>query len=83
MVQRYAIIVQLVYPLPHPRFSPKSSDLLENTVFSENKEGENCTRVSKLLIANKMSNLVSTVECGECELFAKSSDITENKADVS
>jgi hypothetical protein len=55
--------------------------LLDKKTLSKDKEAKNDTRVRKILIAKKMTNLVSTVECARCELFAKSSDILENKGD--
>ena len=55
--------------------------MFETKTLRENKEVTNDTRVRKILIAKKMTNLLSTVECRRCELFAKSSDILENKGD--
>jgi hypothetical protein len=66
---------------PTPCFLAKSSDLPEKKTLRKDKEAKNGARVRKMLIAKKMTNLVSTVECARYELFAKSPDILENKGD--
>jgi hypothetical protein len=68
-----------VPPYPTPCFLAKSSDLLEKRQLSENRETGNCTRVRKLLIMNGMVKILRALECERCELFAKSSDVIENK----
>jgi hypothetical protein len=57
----------------------KSSDLVDKKTLRENKEAMNDTRVRNLLIANEMRNPLSALECAMSKLFAKSSDVPENK----
>jgi hypothetical protein len=70
-------------PTPPPCFLAKSSDLPDNKTLRENKEAKNSTKVRNVLIANEMSDPLSAVECARFELIAMSSDIAENKGDVS
>jgi hypothetical protein len=57
----------------------KSSDLLETKTLRRNKTAKNDARVRNILIIKAMGDSLSALECAKCELFAKSSDMIENK----
>jgi hypothetical protein len=61
----------------------KSSDSLEKRQLSKNGETGNCQRVRNILIAKEMRDCISALHCARYELFAKSSDVIENKEDDS
>jgi hypothetical protein len=55
--------------------------LFDKTTLRRTREVKNDTKVRNPLKTKVMIDRLSALECAKCELFAKSSDIAENKGD--